>query len=62
LLAVKGASAGDELDRDRAVLEGLGFQPPEVLHFVAAGERAGTASQLTTTVIAVTWGDVSRET
>lgn len=62
LLAVKGASAGDELDRDRGVLEGLGFQPPEVLHFVAAGERAGTASQLTTTVIAVTWGDVSRET
>ncbi|MDQ3733005.1 MAG: 16S rRNA (guanine(527)-N(7))-methyltransferase RsmG [Actinomycetota bacterium] len=70
LLAVKGASAGTELERDRPVLVGLGFADARVLRDpqTTSTVSADAAASLTpgsseaATVVAATWGDVSRET
>jgi len=71
LLAVKGASAAGELQRDRSVLDGLGYAEATVLTVCAAAGSAGSAGSTgieppqsaTATVIAMTWkGGVSRET
>lgn len=75
LLAVKGASAADELQRGRSVLEGLGYAEATVLSVGAMADSSrppgpsglsgstGMDSPGTATVIAMTWmGGVSRET
>jgi len=62
LLAVKGLSAAAELDRDRWVLNGLGFLNADVLTIPTPGGVNASATPPTATVIAMTAGGVSRET
>ncbi|MBA3799274.1 MAG: 16S rRNA (guanine(527)-N(7))-methyltransferase RsmG [Geodermatophilaceae bacterium] len=63
LVAVKGASADAELERDQAMLAKLGFGPADVLTVGTAGPiPTGPYGGSTATVIAMTWRGVSRET
>lgn len=63
LLAVKGSTAHEELVRDRPILDRLGFKRPEVVSLGSAIYPAGPDGAPTaTTVIAMSWGHVSRET
>lgn len=63
LVAVKGASADEELERDQAMLDHLGFGPAEVLTVGTAGPvPPAPYAGSTATVIAMTWNGVSRET
>lgn len=64
LLAVKGASAASELDRDRSELAALGFNGIALLEVSSSGTgalRAGS-DEAAATVVAMTLGSVSRET
>lgn len=70
LLAVKGESADAEIDRDRSMLGELGYQDVQILETdprqVAAvhNPAASTSAEFlsTATVVAMTFGRVSRET
>lgn len=70
LLAVKGASAEAELERDRGELQYLGFKDAQIIHTDSPGlapdvhsSAPGTsASPLAATVVAMTLGSVSRGT
>lgn len=63
LLAIKGASAAAELQRDRPVLDKLGFPDAEVIWVgTTPANCTRTAASPAATVIAMTLGRVSRET
>ncbi len=62
LVAVKGSSAEEELERDQAMLEKLGFGSAEVLTVGSAGAVPAPYGDSKATVIAMTWRGVSRET
>ncbi len=71
LLAIKGSTAGTELERDRHVLDRLGYSNVRLVT-ATGGDVAHSRDQeapttetvpaSTATVIAMTWGRVSRET